>query len=144
MYQLTVEHSFDAAHFLAGYQGKCRNIHGHRFRALLFVESETLREDTQERGMCMDFSIVKQAWKEMLEEYDHNFLIETGSLQTDTMKALRAEGFSIMELPFRPTAENLAKHFYEKMEQMGFPVSQVQVYETPNNCATYMTGMRKF
>ena len=56
MYILTTEQNFDAAHFLAGYQGKCGNIHGHRWRVILQVQSETLREDEQQRGMCIDFS----------------------------------------------------------------------------------------
>jgi len=38
MYQLTTEHSFDSAHFLAGYDGKCGNLHGHRWRVLLTVQ----------------------------------------------------------------------------------------------------------
>ena len=49
MYQLTTEHSFDSAHFLAGYDGKCGNLHGHRWRVLLTVQSETLREDQQQK-----------------------------------------------------------------------------------------------
>ena len=137
MYQLTIEQSFDAAHFLAGYQGKCKNIHGHRWRVLLQVEAEKLKEDAQERGMCMDFSVLKEALKKVIEEYDHNFLIEKNSLKETTVSALLEEGFSLLELPFRPTAENFARHFFEKFTEAGYPVSMVQVYETPNNCATY-------
>lgn len=60
MYQLTTEHSFDSAHFLAGYDGKCGNLHGHRWRVLLTVQSETLREDRQQKGMCVDFAELKK------------------------------------------------------------------------------------
>ena len=42
-----------------------------------------------------------------------------------------------MELPFRPTAENLAEYFYDELEQMQYQVVLVKVYETPNNCAGY-------
>ncbi|MBR1741110.1 MAG: 6-carboxytetrahydropterin synthase [Lachnospiraceae bacterium] len=138
MYQLTIEQSFDSAHFLAGYQGKCGNIHGHRWRVLLTVETENLREEPQERGMCFDFSVLKEELKELLEVYDHNFLVEKDSLKQKTMEVLKEEGFSIMELPFRPTAENFSRHFFEKMKERGYPVAMVQVYETPNNCATYV------
>lgn len=137
MYQLTIEQSFDAAHFLAGYQGKCRNIHGHRWRVLVQAVSEELKEDAQERGMCVDFSVLKDILKNMLEAYDHNFLIEKGSLKEKTIEALREEGFSIMELPFRPTAENFARHFFEEFQKSGYSVSMVQVYETLGNCAAY-------
>lgn len=137
MYQLTIEQSFDSAHFLAGYVGKCGNIHGHRWRVLLSVESEVLKEDTQERGMCVDFSTLKEALKEMVDGYDHTLLIEKGTLKKKTLEVFAEEGFSFVELDFRPTAENFAKYFYDAVRKKGYPVVMVQVYETPNNCATY-------
>lgn len=137
MYQLTIEQSFDSAHFLSGYQGKCGNLHGHRWRVLLHVASETLREDKQQRGMCVDFSTLKEELKEIVDAYDHTFLIEEGTLKEKTVEALTEEGFSMIELPFRPTAENFAKHFYDLFTEKGYRVAQVQVYETPNNCASY-------
>lgn len=138
MYQLTIEECFDSAHFLAGYQGKCGNIHGHRWRVCLTVGTEQLREDVQERGMCMDFSVLKNELRDLLETYDHNFLIEKGTLKEKTMEALREEGFSFLELPFRPTAEHFARHFFEEFQKRGYPVAEVKVYETPNNCAAYV------
>ena len=137
MYQLTIEQSFDSAHFLAGYKGKCGNLHGHRWRVLLQVESEELRTDMQQRGMCVDFSTLKEELKEMVDRYDHMLLIEKGCLREKTMEALSEEGFSVVELSFRPTAENFAKHFYDLIKGKGYDVAMVQVYETPNNCASY-------
>lgn len=137
MYQLTIEQSFDSAHFLAGYQGKCGNLHGHRWRVLLHVESEKLRTDVQQRGMCVDFSNLKEELKEIVDAYDHMLIIEKDTLRAKTMEALAEEGFSLIELPFRPTAENFAKHFYDLFAEKGYQVAQVQVYETPNNCASY-------
>ena len=55
MYQLTIEHSFDSAHFLAGYQGKCGNIHGHRWRVLLVIQEEKLKEEFGVSSRCMPF-----------------------------------------------------------------------------------------
>lgn len=113
MYQLTTEHSFDSAHFLAGYDGKCGNLHGHRWRVLLTVQSETLREDRQQKGMCVDFAeLKKDLWTE-LDALDHVLIIEQGSLRESTMKALQEEKFQVVEMPFRPTAENFARYFYE-------------------------------
>ena len=63
MYSLSTEHSFDAAHFLSGYVGKCKNIHGHRWRVVVEVRAEQLKEDTQQRGMCVDFSELKKDLK---------------------------------------------------------------------------------
>lgn len=137
MYQLTTEHSFDSAHFLAGYDGKCGNLHGHRWRVLLTVQSETLREDRQQKGMCVDFLELKKDLRTELDALDHVLIIEQGSLRESTMKALQEEKFQVVEMPFRPTAENFARYFYELFTLKGYPVAKVEVYETPNNSAVY-------
>ena len=137
MYQLTTEHSFDSAHFLAGYDGKCGNLHGHRWRVLLTVQSETLREDQQQKGMCVDFAELKKDLRKELDALDHVLIIEQGSLRESTMKALQEEKFQVVEMPFRPTAENFARYFYELFTLKGYPVAKVEVYETPNNSAVY-------
>lgn len=137
MYQLTIEHSFDSAHFLAGYDGKCGNLHGHRWRVLLTVQSETLREDQQQKGMCVDFAELKKDLRTELDALDHVLIIEQGSLRESTMKALQEEKFQVVEMPFRPTAENFARYFYELFTLKGYPVTKVEVYETPNNSAVY-------
>ena len=69
--------------------------------------------------------------------FDHSFVVEEGSLAPDTLVCLEREGFSLSMVPFRTTAENFARYFYGKLADAGFPVSQVDVYETPNNCAIY-------
>lgn len=137
MYQLTTEHSFDSAHFLAGYDGKCGNLHGHRWRVLLTVQSETLREDRQQKGMCVDFAELKKDLRTELDALDHVLIIEQGSLRESAMKALQEEKFQVVEMPFRPTAENFARYFYELFTLKGYPVAKVEVYETPNNSAVY-------
>lgn len=137
MYQLTTEHSFDSAHFLAGYDGKCGNLHGHRWSVLLTVQSETLREDRQQKGMCVDFAELKKDLRTELDALDHVLIIEQGSLRESTMKALQEEKFQVVEMPFRPTAENFARYFYELFTLKGYPVAKVEVYETPNNSAVY-------
>ena len=137
MYQLTTEHSFDSAHFLAGYNGKCGNLHGHRWRVLLTVQSETLREDRQQKGMCVDFAELKKDLRTELDALDHVLIIEQGSLRESTMKAMQEEQLQVVEMPFRPTAENFARYFYELFTLKGYPVAKVEVYETPNNSAVY-------
>lgn len=137
MYQLTTEHSFDSAHFLAGYDGKCGNLHGHRWRVLLTVQSETLREDRQQKGMCVDFAELKKDLRTELDALDHVLIIEQGSLRESATKALQEEKFQVVEMPFRPTAENFARYFYELFTLKGYPVAKVEVYETPNNSAVY-------
>lgn len=137
MYSLTTSHSFDAAHFLYGYEGKCSNIHGHRWKVVLEVCTEQLAEDGQNRGMYVDFADLKNDLKEKVNYLDHCLIIETGSLKEKTLEALNEEGFRILQFDFRPTAENMAKYFFEQMESCGYQVKQVTVFETPSNAATY-------
>lgn len=137
MYRLTTEHSFDAAHFLAGYKGKCRNIHGHRWRVVVTVAAEKLKTDNQNREMLVDFSDLKNDLKKILSTLDHALIIEKGSLKEKTVEALEEEEFKLVTVPFRPTAENFSRYFYEEMSGIGYPVESVSVYETPNNCAIY-------
>ena len=116
MYKIRIEESFDSAHFLAGYDGKCSNLHGHRWRIVMEAKADKLHEEGQLRGMVTDFGDIRRDLKELADFYDQ---------------------FRLIEVPFRPTAENFAKFFYEKMTLKGYAVQEIAVYETPNNCAVY-------
>ena len=137
MYTLQASASFDSAHFLKGYEGKCSNIHGHRWKVEVTVASEELAKEGQIRGMVVDFKTLKEALNQLADELDHSLVIEEGSLKEKTMEALQEEEFRIVEVAFRPTAENFAEYFYDAMEEKGYQVVLVKVYETPNNCAGY-------
>ena len=137
MYGLKTEANFDSAHFLADYYGKCENLHGHRWRAVVYLEAESLQREGTMRDMVLDFGVFKRAVRDVAEGLDHTFLVEEGSLAPATLAALEAEGFTLTLLPFRTTAENLARYFAEGLAAQGLPVAQVDMYETPNNCAVY-------
>lgn len=142
MYILKTEGCFDSAHFLSGYVGKCSNIHGHRWKVEIQVSAQRLCEDIQNRGMVVDFGKLKDDLKNLVEHFDHALIIEKGTLRDVTMNALNDEGFSVVEVGFRPTAENFARYFYDKMSERGYNVYLSTVYETPNNCASYMSEER--
>jgi len=128
---------FRSTHFLKDYDGKCGNIHGHRWRVVVEVKSEKLKEDVQCKGMVIDFADLKDELNKLCDEFDHVFIYEKGSLKEATIKALHDEGFIIKEVDFRATAECFAKHFYDEMTKAGFNINRIEVYETPNNCAIY-------
>lgn len=136
-YGLKTESSFDAAHFLTDYHGKCENLHGHRWRVVAYLEQAELQTQGTCKDMVVDFGEFKSALRELTEELDHSFVVEEGSLAPETLACLEKEGFTLSMVPFRTTAENLARYFFERLEGRGMPVAQVDVYETPNNCAIY-------
>ncbi len=137
MYTLKTENSFNSAHFLAGYEGKCSNIHGHRWRVIIEIKSSRLKNDKQTKGMVDDFSTFKENVRKETDFYDHALVIEKNTLKPATLAALKDEGIKMIELDFRPTAENFAKLFYDRFKTLGYDVKKATVYETPNNCATY-------
>lgn len=137
MYIVKTEECFDSAHFLAGYDGKCRNIHGHRWK----VSLEVAKEQVQEDGMVIDFSELKKELKSFADELDHALIIEKNSLRYTTFKALTEDGFKIIEVDFRPTAENFAKYIFVEFKQKYSGLRAVEVYETPKNCARYEADM---
>lgn len=137
MYGLKTESSFDAAHFLTDYHGKCENLHGHRWRVVAYLEVPDVQKEGTCKDMVVDFADFKSALRELTEELDHTFIVEDGSLKQQTLDCLRDEGFTLSLLPFRTTAENLAAYFFGRLEAEGLPVSQVDVYESPNNCAIF-------
>ncbi len=136
MYTVRTEECFDSAHFLAGYDGKCKNIHGHRWRVVLEVSKENLDDG----GMVIDFTDLKHELKNFADTLDHAFIIEKGSLRYETHKALLEDDFKIVEVDFRPTAENFAKYIFDEFKNKGYDVRAVEVYETPKNCARYEEG----
>ena len=137
MYELKTKSHFDSAHFLTDYYGKCENLHGHRWEVCVYISVDELQKEGTMKDMVLDFGVFKQTVKDVALELDHTFLVEKGSLKKVTLKALKEEGFKVKVLPFRTTAENLAKYFYKKVKKRGISVTAVEMFETPNNCAIY-------
>lgn len=137
MYCLQTETCFDSAHFLTDYFGKCENLHGHRWRVVVTIGQEDLQTEGTMRDMVLDFGVFKRAVRALGDQLDHTFLVEEGSLKPETIAALEAEGFSLTVLPFRTTAENLARWFHDRLTERGLPVIEVECDETPNNRAFY-------
>lgn len=137
MYILKSEHSFDSAHFLANYEGKCGNIHGHRWKVEIEIQSEDLVKGGQLHGMVIDFGDLKKDVKNMVDYYDHALIIEQGTMREKTLNCMYEDGFKIIEVSFRPTAENFAAFFFKTMKDKGYNVKKSRVYETPTNSAVY-------
>ncbi len=137
MYILKTSAAFDSAHFLSGYNGKCANLHGHHWVIEVEVSADSLQASGEKRGMVIDFGDLKKAVRNLADSFDHATICESGTLRDATIAAFQDEGFKLIEVPYRPTAENFAKGFFENLTAQGLPVRSVTVYETPDNCARY-------
>ena len=127
---------FDAAHILTNHQGLCRNLHGHTYR----VDISVSREDPLEEGdMVIDFMELKRlATAEICDRFDHAFIYNTSSEgEREIAAVVEKHGMRTVALPYRSTAENLARHFYETLVSLVPGLSAVTVWETADSSATY-------
>lgn len=100
------------AHFLSDYDGKCENLHGHRWRVIAWIEVDELQTSGQEKDMVVDFGDFKRALRSLAAQFDHMFIVEEGSLAPETIAALESETFKLLVVPWRTTSENFARHFF--------------------------------
>lgn len=140
-YVITKEVQFDAAHRVPLHASKCKNLHGHRYRVVAHVEGELITEGP-ESGMVRDFSIVKQKMNEKIHDvYDHGTIVYEGDQNLRDLlfdsNDRPVHGWNVRLVPFIPTAECLAKFFFEELEESGLKMVQLDVWETPTSCASY-------
>lgn len=132
MYRVTRQIDFCYGHRLLNYEGKCKHLHGHNGRALITIEAPQL----DFRGMVIDFSEIKQVVSTWIDEnLDHRMILDRKDPVVAMLEKLGEPMYLIDE---NPTAENIAKLIFEFTAQKGFPVIEVQLWETPRCFATYM------
>jgi 6-pyruvoyltetrahydropterin/6-carboxytetrahydropterin synthase len=131
MYRVTRELSFCYGHRLLHYDGKCRHLHGHNGRAVLTLAAPAL----DGLGMVVDFSRLKRVVGGWIDEtLDHKMLLHRDD---PLLPYLREQGEPVFVLDVNPTAENIARLIYDYAAGQGFPVVEVQLWETQTCCATY-------
>jgi 6-pyruvoyltetrahydropterin/6-carboxytetrahydropterin synthase len=103
--------TFCAGHRLLGHEGKCNNLHGHNYVAEFHVTGQ----QQDEIGRILDFKLLKDKCKGWLDEHwDHAFLL--WERDENALAAVRScEPHRIYELPYNPTAENLARYLLEEV-----------------------------
>ena len=139
MFKVKSQIEFDMAHYLSGYNGKCSNLHGHRYKLIVSIKSETLHQEGQLRGMVDDFGNIKEKLKEIEDLFDHKLVIESneeGLLLSEKLKEL-PNSFDVLLVPYRPTAEEISRDIFHKLKAMGLDVCEVELFETPTNSCTY-------
>lgn len=131
MYRVTREIHFCYGHRLLHHDGKCRHLHGHNGRAVIALQADTL----DKLGMVVDFSRIKRVVSAWIDDaLDHKMILH----QDDPLlPLLRQQGEPVHALDVNPTAENLARLIYDYTASQGFPVVEVQLWETEHCFATY-------
>jgi 6-pyruvoyltetrahydropterin/6-carboxytetrahydropterin synthase len=134
MHRVTRELSFCYGHRLVHYDGKCRHLHGHNGKAVITLEAAEL----DALGMVMDFTRLKRIVGGWLDEaLDHKMLLHK---EDPALPHLRALGEPVFVMDVNPTAENIARLIYDYTAAQGFPVVEVQLWETATCQASYRGG----
>ena len=123
MYEVTVEDSFAAGHYLRNYKGKCENPHGHNYKVRVTLRGAEL----DKAGLLLDFKDLKDVMRHVIDRLDHQMLNEI-------------EPFTLLN----PSAENLARYFYDQassrlqsLTQGRVAVRDVTIWETDTTTARY-------
>ena len=116
MFKIKVISTFNAAHRLRAYKGKCERLHGHNWKVKAVVCSQTL----DKLGMVMDFKILKKRLDTVLAYLDHGYLNDKKEFKKTN-----------------PTSENIAKFIFDKLSKNVKDLRSISVWETDTSCATY-------
>lgn len=121
MFKIGVWDHFSSAHYLRNYQGKCEHLHGHNWK----VEVVLAGDKPDRAGMVIDFGIVKNFLKEILNTLDHKCLNDDVEFFKD----------------LSPSSEHIALYIYnklkEKLADLNIKVDEVKVFESENTYAIY-------
>lgn len=123
MFEVTVEDSFAAGHYLRNYKGKCENPHGHNYKLRVTLAGNEL----DKAGLLIDFRELRELMEQITERLDHQMINDI-------------EPFTAVN----PSAENLSRYFYEQANARlnavtsgRVRVKSVTVFETDTTTATY-------
>ncbi|HNB34048.1 MAG TPA: 6-carboxytetrahydropterin synthase [Bacteroidia bacterium] len=108
---------FDMAHALYGYDGPCKNIHGHTYKLSVTLKGTPVKDNSNPKaGMVIDFSILKQIVQEkIIKQFDHALVLNNDSPHKLLDKALTQQFEKIIYLDVQPTCENLLLHFKNQL-----------------------------
>jgi len=127
------EVQIDASHRLLHYQGKCANLHGHRWKVEVWVEGEP----DAKTNILLDYNLIKQA----VAKYDHQIILN----QDDPMVSAIMPFQHVITTPGDPTSELLAliirNDLYEICKTQGIDaaIPRIRVWESPNSYAELKT-----
>lgn len=117
--RITKQFSFETGHALYGYDGKCKNVHGHSYRLDVTVIGTPISDDTNVKfGMVIDFSDLKKIVKEeIVDVFDHATVFNKNTPHVELAKELEDRGHNVLLVNYQPTSEMMVIDFAEKIKQ---------------------------
>ena len=139
--RLTKEFSFEAAHALGGYDGPCREIHGHSYRLFVTIKGEpSVNPEDPKQGMVMDFGVLKKiVSEEIISRLDHALVLRS-STNEELRKVLATQFENVVVVDYQPTCENMLDDFACRISlrlPAGVKLHSLRLHETATSYAEW-------
>ncbi|MEZ7917277.1 MAG: 6-carboxytetrahydropterin synthase [Patiriisocius sp.] len=143
--RITKQFSFETGHALYGYDGKCRNVHGHSYKLFVTVIGNPIADSSHVKfGMVIDFSDLKKIVKEeIVDVFDHATVFNKNTPHVELAKELSDRGHSVLLVDYQPTSEMMVIDFAEKIKQRLPKQTQLfslRLQETATSYAEWYAG----
>lgn len=138
MIRITKIFTFETAHVLYNYDGKCRNLHGHSYKLFVTVKGHPINDlDKVKNGMVMDFGDLKKIVKSEVEDvWDHATLVNATSPHLSLGKELEEKGHKVVFCDYQPTCENMLYDIAKKIKAQlpeNVELAYLKLHETENS-----------
>ncbi len=116
--RITKQFSFETGHALYGYDGKCKNVHGHSYKLSVTVIGTPISDNTNVKyGMVIDFSDLKKIVREeIVDLFDHATVFNQNTPHVELAKELKNRGHHVILVDYQPTSENMVVDFSNKIK----------------------------
>ena len=117
--RITKQFSFETGHALYGYDGKCRNVHGHSYKLNVTVIGSPISDNTHVKyGMVIDFTDLKKIVKEeIVDVFDHATVFNQNTPHVELAKELADRGHHVILVDYQPTSEMMIIDFASKIKK---------------------------
>ncbi|OGS69531.1 MAG: 6-carboxytetrahydropterin synthase QueD [Flavobacteria bacterium RIFCSPLOWO2_12_FULL_35_11] len=115
--RITKQFNFETAHALYGYDGKCKNIHGHSYKLSVTVIGTPISDSTNVKyGMVIDFGDLKKiVSSEIVNKFDHATIFNKNTPHLELAKELEKRDHNVILVDYQPTSEMMLVDFAEKI-----------------------------
>ncbi|GAK75024.1 MULTISPECIES: 6-pyruvoyl trahydropterin synthase family protein [Nonlabens] len=115
--RITKEFTFETGHALYGYDGKCRNVHGHSYKLAVTVIGTPINDaNNVKHGMVIDFTDLKKIVKEeIVDPFDHATVFNKNTPHVELAQELRERGHEVILADYQPTSEMMILDFADKI-----------------------------
>ncbi|MDR2222469.1 MAG: 6-carboxytetrahydropterin synthase [Flavobacteriaceae bacterium] len=140
--RITKQFTFETGHALYGYDGKCRNVHGHSYKLGVTVIGTPITDNTNVKfGMVIDFGDLKKIVKEeVVDVFDHATVFNRNTPHIELAKELQERGHHVILVDYQPTSENMVIDFAEKIRMRlpeGLELYSLRLQETDSSYAEW-------